>query len=982
MVLLKTLHHLTILVFILLSISCGPSLSPVVTREVTDRELPYPPLAFSGPLASSTWVDSVLASMTVEEKVGQLIMAKAFGHFISTDSDEFLRLEQLVKDQKVGGFVMFQGDVYGQAVLINKLQRLSRIPLLVAADFERGVAMRVRRGTYFPDAMAIGATRNPEYAYKTARAIAEEARAIGVHQNLAPVADVSNNPNNPVINTRSFGEDRDLVAQMVSAFVRGTNHAGVVSTVKHFPGHGDTGMDSHLDLPVLPFDRTRLDSVELVPFRSAVDSGVMSVMVAHLEVPALDSNAGVPATLSRSAITNVLKEELGFQGLVVTDALDMQGLLKGFSIDSSAVMAVKAGVDVLLVPSNETVAASALLSAVVRGEITEERLNRSVRKILLVKRWLRLDEQRFVNEEKIGDHVGTREHRKLAREIARNAVTVIRNEGNLLPLQYYGKQRLLSVIISDTEDNRTEINRPANPYPNEPAGAYFSQLLRRRNGPIVTYRLTPGSNAIDFDSVLTLARRADVVLVTLYAKVRSASGKIGIPENMNGFLAKLSGLNRPTAVVSFGNPYAVAAFPKAQGLVCAYADAEVMVEAAVEALFGEIPVAGRLPVSIPGVCGYGTGLALRASYLRKDDPSSAGFNAARLKRVDEIVLSAIRDSAFPGAQVAVAKDGILVYSKSFGTYTYDPDSREIDGSTLFDLASLTKVVATTASVMRLIDQKKLTLEDTVGKLLPLFSGGEKASVTVRQLLMHTGGLPPFRKLYDVCTSAVEALDSIYATPLVAHPGDSTIYSDLGMIILGKVVEKVSGASLAEFAAREFFQPLRMNSTVFNPSRAASSYVAPTEVDTVWRKQLIQGTVHDENAALLGGVAGNAGLFSTASDLAVFMQMLLNGGTYGGVRYLADSTVQRFTRLQDSSGVRALGWDMKSKEGSSAGDVFSMSSFGHLGFTGTSIWADPERNVFVVFLTNRIHPNRANNRISKVRPALHDAVMSALEPYNR
>jgi beta-glucosidase-like glycosyl hydrolase/CubicO group peptidase (beta-lactamase class C family) len=916
--------------------------------------------------------------MTLEEKVGQLIMAWAYGHYISTGSDEYGRLVRLVQDHKVGGLVMFQGDVYEEAVLLNKLQRLAKVPLLVASDFERGVAMRVRRGTYFPDAMAIGATRNPEFAYNIGRAIAEEARAIGVHQDFAPVADVNNNPENPVINTRSFGESPALVGQMVSAYVRGLNDGGVVSTAKHFPGHGDTGTDSHLDLPVLPFNRSRLDSLELVSFKNAIDSGVMSVMIGHLAVPALDSNAGIPASLSSIVINKVLKEDLHFEGVVVTDAMDMAGLLRGRSIGDAAVKALEAGADIILMPADETITVNAVLGAVSRGTLTQARIDESVRKILLIKQWLGLDKERYVDVDRIADHVATREHLQLAKDVARAAITLVRNEGNILPLPQYGRKKLAAVIISDTDDNRTEVNRAGNQYPNEPFGAYFSQLLRRRYGSVETFRLTPSSNALNFDSVLTRLKRAEIILMPLYVKVRSGSGKIGIPENMTGFLSKIAELQAQTIVISFGNPYVISAFPKAHALVCAYSDAEVLVEATVEALFGEIEVRGTLPVSIPGLFDFGGGEHYARSILRKDDPAYAGLDAAKLVHVDEIITKAIRDSSFPAAQVVVVRNGIIAYDKSFGTYTYDPASNMIDGSTLFDLASLTKVFATTPAVMKLYDQQKLSLDDRVGKFFPQFASASKRSITVRQLLLHTSGLPPFRKLYEVCKSPQEALDSVLATPLVVAPGDSTIYSDLGMIILGKIVEKIAGVPLSAFVTREFYQPLHMNSTVFTPSKAVWAHTAPTEIDTVWRKSLVRGTVHDENAALLGGVAGHAGLFSTASDLAVFMQMILNKGVYGGVRYLSDSIVAKFTHGENAGGGRALGWDLKSETRSSAGDLFSMSSFGHTGFTGTSVWADPERNLFVIFLTNRVYPTRANAKIFKVRPALHDAVVQAIQ----
>jgi beta-glucosidase-like glycosyl hydrolase/CubicO group peptidase (beta-lactamase class C family) len=967
---------LFVLLCAITAMSCGSS--SVNVAKTAAPELPNPRVPFIPSPPFSTWVDTTLASMTLEEKVGQVMMARTFGHYISTDSDEFEELARLVQERKIGGLALFQGDVYASAILLNKLQRLAKVPLLVAGDFERGVAMRVRRGTYFPDAMAIGATRNLDYAYKAGRAIGEEARAIGVHQNFAPVADINNNPDNPVINTRSFGEDPFLVAQMVEAFVGGTNDGGVVSTAKHFPGHGDTGMDSHLALPVMPFDRARLDSVELVSFRRAIESGVISVMIAHLEVPALDSTAGRPATLSSDAVSGLLKSELGFKGIIITDAMEMRGLRSGYSIAESSVLAFKAGADILLLPADVVVAAQALTRAVLRGEIADERLDESVRKILMVKYWLHLDEERFVDIDRISQRVGTKENRRLAAEIARNAITVVRNEGGMVPLRVSGGGRLVSIIISDTDDNLIVVHRPNSRFTDQPVGQYFTRQLRQRYGWVDTHRLTPSSNRLDCDSVLAEISSADVVVMPLYVKVRSATGRIGLPENMTSFMEKMKELEKPTIVISFGNPYLVGEFPKARALMCAYTDAEVMVEASVEALFGEIDVRGRLPVSIPGQFVFGAGIEIPRSTLRRDDPEVAGFDPQKLRQVEMIVDSAVRDSVFPAAQVAIAKDGILVYNRSFGTSSYDESSETINNSTIFDLASLTKVIATTAAVMKLYDGGRLMLDDPVSKFISPFGMGKKAFVTIRQLLTHTSGLPPFRKLYEFCSTPEEALDSVFSTQLVASPGDSTIYSDLGMIVLGKIVEKIAGMPLDAFTNQAFYEPLGMTNTLFNPPESFASRVVPTEIDTVFRKRVVQGTVHDENADLLGGVSGHAGLFSNASDLSVFMQMLMNGGVYDGVRYLSEKTIREFTHRASPATKRGLGWDFKSEKGSSAGDLFSTLSFGHTGFTGTSIWVDPVRNMFVVFLTNRVYPTRANNSIRDVRRALHNAVVRALQ----
>ena len=935
----------------------------------------------AGP-AAADWsapgaIDSIIASLTLEEKVAQMIMVRAYGHYYSLDSDGFRRLARLVETWKVGGIIMAQGDVYEEAMLTNRLQRLARIPLLVGADFERGIAMRVRRGTPFPDAMAVGATRMPELAYRMGRAIGDEARALGVHQNYAPVADINTNPSNPVINTRAFGDDPALVQAMVAAFVRGTTSARVIATVKHFPGHGDTGSVSHLELPTLDLSRGRLDSVELSSFRTAIDNGVGSVMIAHLAVPALDS-LGLPASLSRTMIEDVLRQRLGFTGLVVTDAMGMQAIARHFRPDTAALLAARAGIDLILVPPDEDAAAVAIVQAVRRGEISEERINASVRRILQAKQWLGLDRQRFVDPDSIATTVATRAHRGLAMEICRNAVTLVRNTGGLLPLSANGRGRMAPILISDTEDNRTEVNRPGYPWPSEPYGQYFLQLLRRRTGGVEPFRLTPASTPSDIDAALTTVKKADVALVCMFVKVRTSSGKIGLPDDLQRFYDQVQEMRTPLAVCLFGTPYIATQFPKARAILCAYGDNEDQMEASAEALFGEIPVRGKLPVTLNAAMPIGTGLELPQSQLRRDDPAAAGFNADDLAHVDEIVERAIADSAFPGAQVAIIRDGMLVYSRSFGALTYEPGSRPVDASTLYDCASLTKVVATTTAMMRLYDLKKFNLDDPVGTYLPEFSRGEKSAMTIRHLLLHQSGFPPFRQLWKICPDSLSAIDSVAATPLVARPGDTTIYSDLGMITLGRLVEKLGGMPLDAYVRREFFDPLRMGNTMFRPDTSLRERIAPTEVDSAWRRKLVQGTVHDENAALLGGVAGHAGLFSTASDLAVFMQMLLNRGAYGGRRFISEGTIYEFLARRAQGQERWLGWDMWSFKESSAGSLFSPTSFGHTGFTGTSLWADPGKNLAVIVLTNRVFPTRANLRLLRVRPVLHDAVMHSLQ----
>ncbi len=921
------------------------------------------------------WVESTLRKLTLEEKIGQMVMSRALGHYYSSQTDEFRRLESLVTKTRVGGLMFSLGDVFETKTLIDHLQHLSKVPLLIGADYEWGTAMRIHRGTRFPEAMALGATRDTLLAWRVGSVIGDEMRAIGVHLDFAPVADVNRNPLNPVINIRSFGESPELVAAMSSAFASGLQSRGVGATAKHFPGHGDTDVDSHLSLPVVSHSRAELDSIDLVPYKSLIRRGVDAVMVAHLELPALDPHVVLPSSLSQNVVSGLLQRDLGFQGLVITDAMDMGALVNNFGPDSASVRAVQAGVDVLLVPPNEESAIRTLVDAVRTGKITEERIDRSVRKILGLK-WFMVQEEPL-SPDSVYAHVETPDHLNLAKQVARRSITVLKND-TILPLPHFGPKRLLNVIVSDIENARTEINRPTTPGSNEPTGDYLTLQLRHRYQNMVTLRLDPSSDSIDFRKLNADCERAEYILCTVFSRARSGSGQMGLPPNLAAAIDTIPGHLKKCVIVAMGSPYILSSFPGFNAYVCAYSEAEVSTEATVEALFGEIPVGGKLPVTIPGLFPFGTGLDLPQSNIRRDQPELVGMISDSLARIDGIIQRAIHDSAFPGAQVLVGKDGAVVYQKAFGRFEYSPSSPPVTSSTLYDIASLTKIVATTSAVMRLYDEGLLHLDDRLVDYLPECANHGKEKITVRNLLLHNGGLPPFKRLYLTCTSPTQALDSIYQTELVYPTGDSTVYSDFDFILLGKIVEKIARTTLDRFVDSVFFRPMGMTRTMFRPPSWIMSETAPTEFDSSFRKQLVRGVVHDENAYILGGVAGHAGLFSTAQDLAVFLQMYLNGGWYNGISFLRPETIRMFTAKQSANSSRALGWDTKTVGGySSAGSLFSENSYGHTGFTGTSIWVDPVRNTFVVFLTNRVYPTRNNMKIAAVRPILHDAVIRAI-----
>jgi beta-glucosidase-like glycosyl hydrolase/CubicO group peptidase (beta-lactamase class C family) len=943
----------------------------------------------------SAWVDSTMRSLTLREKVAQMIVPYSLAQFLSYDDPEYIDLVHEVRDEKVGGIVVSLGNIYEQAILLNGLQKVAAIPLLVSADYENGLGMRLQSGISFPSNMALGATRDSELVYKIGEITAEEARAVGVGQNYAPVSDVNDNPENPIINVRSYGENPRLVGRLASAFVAGSQDGGVIATAKHFPGHGDTEIDSHSGLPVISYGYDRLDTLELIPFKANVAAGVKSIMVAHIAFPKIEIQPDVPATLSERVVTGLLKDSLDFHGLVVTDAMTMRGVTKEFSTADAAIRAVEAGADIILMPPENEVAIDAVTKAVERGEISLTRVDNSVRKILEIKSELGLNKNRFIDINDIPRIVGTEAHELLAEHAARRSITIVRNDNDILPLQYHQAQRILCLIISDNGDPNIANN--------------FKKELQSRYENTDFIQIDQTSNELDYKNALNAIGNCGLIIMPTYVRWRSGSEKIDFSKDTKDFLDKVINSGKPVVMVSFGNPYLLRSVPKVAAYLCAYGDMKVSVQAAVQALFGESSVSGRLPVSIPGAAEYGDGIHLPQTSLRFAAPQEAGFNPAKLARLDSIVYYWIADSAFPCAQLLVAKDGKIVFDKAFGTYDYSPLSRTIDLNTVFDLASLTKVCATTLAAMRLYGEGKLDIEAPVIKYLPQFGQNGKQKVTVRDLLEHDSGLPPDPSKYLWFTSAIsheqlsgllknprsfvvadtfgsnfgaahEAMwDSLYATPLAYPTGTKMVYSDINFMILGRIIEKITGMSLDKYVDENFYRPLGMTRTMFIPPLSEAQTCAPTEFDSS-SGGLIQGAVHDENARSLGGVAGHAGLFSTADDLAVYLQMLLNHGVYDGRRYLQDSVITLFTRKQSDLGTYGLGWDTKTlkPEYSSAGHYFSSNSFGHTGFTGTSVWVDPVRNLFVILLTNRVCPTRDNEKIIKARPDIHDAVIEALD----
>ena len=981
------------------------------------------------------WVHGTLASLTLRQQVAQLVIQWLPGSYASTSSPEFLEWAGWVEDDEIGGIYLSIGLPHSYAAKINELQARARVPLLVTSDFENGgPGMRINHsyalpsmlpqggGTSFPPTMAFGAIGDERFVREYGRITAVEARAVGVHLNFAPVLDVNSNPDNPIINTRSFGEDPATVARLGAAYIQGAHQGGVLATAKHFPGHGDTRTDSHLDLPVVPADWDRLNAVELVPFREAVESGVDAVMTAHVMVSGVQGTDGPPATLDPRFMTELLREEMGFGGLLLTDALVMAALADRHGTGELAVLALEAGSDVLLMPTDVTEAIAAVVVAVDAGRVDPGRIRASARRVLETKARAGLHRGRMVDLDAVDDVVGSAAHLAFADTAAARSMTLLRDRAGAVPVDSTVTRRILSVTYARAD--------------NLVAGTAFDPALAGRVASLHRARIDPDTPAETYDSLRLRAQDVDLVLVSAYVPPRAGAGEVAAPDALADFIREV-GQERPLLVTSFGNPYLLVALPDAPAYLIAWGDREVSQAAAVRALFGETAIGGRLPISIPPFHTVGDGLtravgdasaptqtpssgavtpgaaavAVSISELEAD-AGSAGMSSRRLRAVDYLVTEAIADGATPGAVVAVGRGGKLIRLRGYGRLDWDASAGPADASSIYDLASLTKVVGTTTAAMILVDEGRLDLDAAVVDYLPWWGRGgpSKAGVTVRHLLLHRAGLPPFRRFYLEMEGRSAYEDAIGDLPLEYTPGDRTVYSDIGLMTVAFIIEEVTGQGLDAFLEERVWDPLGMADTEFRPGSELRGRIAPTEVDTIFRDVHVHGVVHDENAYAIGGVAGHAGLFSTASDLSVLAQALLNGGRIegcergnepaagnepapgddpspragmicapgasGDVRLVSEATLRLFTERHDASASRALGWDTPSGR-SSAGSYFTYSAFGHTGFTGTSIWIDSELDLFVVLLTNRVNPTRDNSKHVPLRRAVHDAAALAI-----
>jgi len=949
--------------------------APLKEKRIIFPEVPYEDNV------SNAWVDQTMASMTLKDKIAQFFMVAVYPN--KTEA-HFRAIDSLVTKHHVGGIILFQGDRDNLKVAIDRYQAKTKIPLLTAMDAEWGTSMRLSSEQRFPYSMTLGAANDPALSRKIAEMMGQECRELGIHLNFAPVADVNSNPKNPVIGFRSFGENPRDVGAQVRAVVQGMESQSVLTSIKHFPGHGDTDTDSHLELPRVNNTYKHIKAIDFVPFVEGIDAGASTVMIAHLSVPALDST-GTPSSLSKPIIHSYLKGELGFKGLVVSDALGMKAVADRYGKTEVVVKAFQAGCDILLMPESVVDAIAAIEAKVKKGEITEEEINIRCKRVLAAKH------KAVIAPKKLKTF--TFEEQQLGRkQVFEKAITVLRNENNVLPLQKLD-QKIAVISIGESTDGI------------QPAMDLVSTIEHHQFSTATQALASFGPKMAEYDIVIT----------TMHAGSMRPPKNYKLPDGWRAWLHKTESAKK-SVLALMGSPLALKDINEIDGIdavVIGYENNMLMQNRMGQFLMGTFASQGKLPVTIDDRYKVGHGVAVKTGGRLKDSqPEAFGIDPKSLEKIDAIVANGIASRAFPGCQIVVALEGSIIYRKSYGFHTYDKKQVVLD-TDVYDIASITKIAASTLSVMKLNTDGTFNLEATLGDYIPEEVGttGFK-SMQLRQMLVHQAGLTPWIPFYTKTLENSQLSPKFYATTRsdsfnvhVANDvwirGDyekamyadilgSTLgakrykYSDVGYYFIKKIVEKQSGKRLDAFVTSEFYGPMGLKNMRYNPLESMpKSRVTPTEDDKIFRKQLIHGYVHDQGAAMLGGVAGHAGLFSNATDLAGLMQLYLNGGVYGGVRYISEQVLAEYTDCQYcSTSRRGAGFDKPALDGSggTCSRKASMKSYGHSGFTGTLAWADPERQVNFVFLSNRVYPDAENWKIvsMNIRTEIQDVIYDAIK----
>lgn len=944
------------------------------------------------------WVDSVLNSLTTDQRIAQCIWIAAYSN---RDVSHEVEISDIVRKYGPGGIVFFQGTAEKQAELTNFYQKISKVPLIIAIDAEWGLGMRLQNIEKFPYQMTLGAIASDSLIYLMGKSISAQLKRLGVNVNLAPVADINNNAMNPVINYRSFGENREKVTMKALMYMNGMQDNGILATLKHFPGHGDTNTDSHLDLPVISHSRERLDSIELFPFLNLINDGAGSVMTAHLNLPKLDSTSRLPSTLSPVIINDLLKIQMGFKGLVITDAMNMKGITKYFSPGVADARALQAGNDVVEFVTDIDAAIKETRSMIESKKLLKSDIDLKCRKVLALKYWCGLNNPATISVNHISSDISSPDKIALIRDLYANALTVLKNEEEIIPLR--NLQDLKVAVLS--------VNRAK--------GSKFQERILSYM-PADTFTVNTADDKQSSDLLKKLSDY-NLVITGIFNTDQRPNMNFGIEPGINNFLQKLSEGNK-TIMTYFGNPYAIAkldALRNADGLVLAYQENDYTEDLSAQLIFGGIGSRGTLPVTINKEWPSGFGIITPGNLrLQYGLPENAGLSSEKLNRkIDSIANMGLKAKAYPGCEIIIARKGIVIFHKTYGFHTYD-DRISVRKDDLFDLASVTKVSSTLAGLMLLDSEGKFSVGNKLGDYLPDFRKTNKGNLIMKDLLTHQAGLKdwiPFWKetikpdssfkknifkyagsekfplkvandLYINKNYRKKIFNEIKKSPL----GEKKyVYSDLTFIISPGIIENLTGEKWYDFVTRNIYHKLGAYDICFNPYlKYPLQRIVPTEYDSLFRRQLLHGTVHDEAAAMLGGISGHAGLFATANDLMKLMELYRRMGDYGGEQIIGRDVLEEYTRVQfpENNNRRGLGFDKPLLNNKDLGPMDAYpaksatpQSFGHSGYTGTFVWMDPVYEISYVFFSNRVNPTRYNNKLSdlNIRPYILQAIYDSI-----
>lgn len=940
----------------------------------------------------SRWVDSVFASLNSDQRLAQLFMVAAYSN---KDMKHVAEIRELVETYNIGGLIFMQGGPFREAKLNNYYQSKAKTPLLISIDGEWGLAMRLDSTPKYPRQMTLGAIQNDSLIYYMGKQIGNECKRMGIHVNFAPVADINNNPLNPVIGMRSFGENKYNVANKAVMYMKGLQAVGVMANGKHFPGHGDTDSDSHKTLPVISACKERMDTLELYPFQQLFNHGLSSIMVAHLFVPCYDSTKNTASTLSPYIIQDLLQKQLGFQGLIFTDALNMKGVANFYEPGMVDVKALLAGNDVLLFAENVPKAIEQIKVAVNKGQISQEEIDARCKKILKAKYWCGLNNKQYVNPKNLYEDLNTKASFVMNTKLAEASLTLLKNKNNFLPLQRLDTLKIVEVSVGDSKEN------------------IFSSTINKYSQ-IAHLGIDHDATKKERDTLFSRLKNYNLVILQVNKTSYKPEKDFGCSAGSMDIISKICE-KKNTITCLFSNPYLInklESIDSSLSIIEAYENNQFSQKAAADAIMGAIMVNGSLPVSTQ-LFKAGTGIeikkAIRVQYVT---PEQIGVNSLKLQQVDSIVRYGIKENAYPGCQVIAIKNGKVFYQKNFGKQTYDASSEKVTDQTIYDLASLTKILSSSLALMKLSELNKFDYNEHLEHYFPELKGTNKSSIQYKDMLTHQSGLPAWLPFWQKTVDKKSVYkfgyysdeysekypvqvakglfvvkdfnDSIYNQIMTCKMEETCkyVYSDIGYYFSKILIERLTKSSLDSYVRAEFYKPLNLG-LMYNPlSFYSQGQIAPTENDLKFRKQLVRGYVHDQGAALMGGVGGHAGLFGNANDVALLMQMLLNNGNYAGQHILDSAIIKNYTGTHFSDNRRGLCFDKPEPDDKKESPVTkecSLQSFGHSGFTGTFAWADPANGLIFVFLSNRVYPSADENKLAKlgIRGKIHRVFYEAV-----